>query len=335
MPVRDDLRVDPDRIEEAVRRADLDELLRVVDACCEACDWSALATLQARCERAHETGRQLWPVASHAAYRLALEAPAPFAASVLREGTGLFAPGPLPEVAAQHHSWAELAPHVPPGPAAVVAAHERVVRGEDVSRRLPAGPDVLEMPSRLADWEPEYALAEYHAHHADFPAPPMPRLESARVHDPDERRPPDEAVAALLESTRVWTTESNGRSDAVLVSGDAYGAIAALGVHEIGIARVEPAMAIAHLAWAASSGGAHGRRPGAAAGRFGAWWVAGALTDRLDDWPPDPDELGAAIARLRWFLWDADEPATGWRLHVALDDPATGRAWAVAAVDAT
>ena len=49
-------------------------------------------------------------------------------------GAGRFALGPLSEVAASTHTWAELAPHAPPGPLAAVTAHERVVRGEDLRR---------------------------------------------------------------------------------------------------------------------------------------------------------------------------------------------------------
>ncbi len=326
--------MDPERLDEAVRKADLDELLRAIDACCEDRDWSSLMGLEERCDRAHETGRQLWPAASHAAYRLALEAPAPFAASVLREGAGRFAPGPLPEVAAQTHSWSELAPHVTAGTGAVLAAHERVVRGEDVSDRLPEGPNIIELPPALADWEPTYALAEYHAHRADFPPPDLPRLEPTSLPGDAPRAAPDDGVAALVETTRVWTQESNGASDAVLVDGDALAAVAALGPARARLAPLTAADALAHLAWAASSGGAHGRRPGAAAGRFGAWWVAGALTGLLDPWPPDPHELGEALTTLRWHAWDADEPATGWRLQLVIEHRASGRAWAVAAVDA-
>jgi hypothetical protein len=326
--------MEAERLEAAVRQADLDELLRVIDQCCDDRDWSSLARLEGLCERAHETGRQLWPAASHAAYRLALEAPAPFAASVLREGTGRFAPGPLPEVAAQGHTWEELAPHVPAGTGAVLAAHERVVRGEDVSSRMPEGPDVIELPATLASWEPRYAVAEYHAHRADFPAPDLPRLEAAPLPAAPVRAAPDDGVTALLDATRAWTQESNGTSDAVAVAGDAVAAIAALGIATARIAPLATADALAHVAWAASSGGAHGRRPGAAAGRFGAWWVAGALTGLLDDWPPAPESLGDAIESLRWFAWDAAEPVTGWRLQLAVEHPPSGRAWAVAAVDA-
>jgi hypothetical protein len=330
--------MDPERLDEAVRAGDLDELLRVIDQCCDAGDWLELGRLLGLCERAHETGRQLWPAASHAAYRLALEAPAPFAASVLREGTGRFAPGPIPEVAAQAHTWAELAPHVAPGAAAVLAAHERVVRGEDVSDLLPDGPDVVELPARLAPWEPRYALAEYHADHVDFPAPSLPslpRLEPVALPHEQTRATPDEGVSALLDTTRTWSQESNGASDAAVVEGDAAHAVAALGGQSARFAALDSADALAYLAWAASSGGAHGRRPGGAAGRFGAWWVAAALTGLLDEWPPDPDALGDAMETLRWFAWDAGQPVTGWRLQLAVEHTPSARAWAVAAADAT
>jgi hypothetical protein len=100
------------------------------------------------------------------------------------------------------------------------------------------------------------------------------------------------------------------------------------------MAEVPAADALAHMAWAAASGGAHGRRRGMAAGRFGAWWVLAAAAGLLDDWPVDPDELGQAAGELRWFVWDAGEPVTGWGLRVAVDDPAEGLAWAVVAQDA-
>jgi hypothetical protein len=71
-----------------------------------------------------------------------------------------------------------------------------------------------------------------------------------------------------------------------------------------------------------------------AAGRFGAWWALAAVAGLLDDWPVPPDELGEAGAELRWYLWDAGEPVTGWGLRLAVEDPAEGLAWAVVAQDA-
>jgi hypothetical protein len=326
--------VDRVDVERAVREGDLDDLVRVIDVCCESHDWDALLGLHDACERSHETGRQLWPAASHAAYRLALEAPASHAAAVLVEGQGRFAPGPLAEVGAQKHSWRDLAPLVTPGVVASLTAHERVVRGEDVAADPPRGPAVLELPWALEPWEPGYPVAEYHPDRADFPAPETPALATVDLGAIPERVAPDDVGLALADTTRVWSTESNGRIEVVTVHGDALGAIAALGPRTVRVAEVSGADALAHVAWAGASGGAHGRRRGAAAGRFSAWWLAGALAGVLDEWPPRGGALATAIARCRWYLWDAAEPPTGWRLMLAIESP-DGRAWALSATDAS
>jgi hypothetical protein len=132
----------------------------------------------------------------------------------------------------------------------------------------------------------------------------------------------------------VWTAESNGRADAVAVEGDAGAAVSALGAPEVRLAEITPADALAHMAWTAASGGAHGRRRGMAAGRFAAWWAVAAVAGVLDDWPLPPDELGEIAAELRWYLWDVGEPATGWHLRLAVEDPEHGLAFALTASDA-
>jgi hypothetical protein len=91
---------------------------------------------------------------------------------------------------------------------------------------------------------------------------------------------------------------------------------------------------MALMAWAGASGGAHGRRPGAAAGRFAAWWAAGALTDLLDEWPPHPQLLGERLDALSFFVWSSKGRDTGWWLRLAIEDADHGRSWAVAASDA-
>lgn len=327
--------MDADIIEQAIGRADLDELLRIVDACVEARDWESLADLRTRSDRAYrETGRQLWPIAAHAAYRLALEAPGPWAASVLVDDGDRFTPGPLPEVAAQHHAWIELAPHLERNAAAVITAHERVVRGEDLRDAEVAGPPVLDLPLHLEPWEPNYPVATYRDHSTEFPAPAMPSLTATELPDAPAREPVDDGVQALLDLVAAWTASSNGRADAARVRGDARAAIAALGPSTAHVARIDPADALAWMAWAGASGGAHGRRPGAAAGRFGAWWVAAAVGGLLDEWPPDPSRLGDALRAQRWFLFDVDEPRTGWRFHLAVEDADGQHAWTIAAVDA-
>ena len=101
------------------------------------------------------------------------------------------------------------------------------------------------------------------------------------------------------------------------------------------MAPLTPAEAMALMAWTAASGGAHGRRRGMAAGRFAAWWAAAAVTGLLDDFPPDPHELGDAVAELRWWVWDEVGPRTGWSCRIAVEDPADGLAWALDATDSS
>ena len=67
---------------------DIDELTRHVDRLCSARDWDELLQLRDICVAALQRGKQLWSVAAHAEYRLALEAPAPWAAQMLVPGTG-------------------------------------------------------------------------------------------------------------------------------------------------------------------------------------------------------------------------------------------------------
>ena len=160
-----------------VDMGDLDALLIRIDHLCADRDWDGVLDLRDRCRRAIERGRQLWPAASHAEYRLALEAPGRQAAAVLVAGTGRFALGPLAEVAASTHTWAELRPHLGPTPEAGMVAHERVVRGEDLTGDDHVDPTVLELPLRLQPWEPDYPLATYRAH----------KIEVADVPPPDAR----------------------------------------------------------------------------------------------------------------------------------------------------
>ena len=173
-----------------------------MDALCGAREWSALLALRDLCRAAQAIGRQLWPAAAHAEYRLALEAPVAFAAAMLVEDAGRFALGPLPEVAASRHTWGELAPHTPFGPAATITMHERVMRGEDLSSVELGGPPVLELPLRLEPWEPAYALAEYHAHRAEFPSPTLPPLTEVDPGTPAPRTDDRDAVHASRGARR-------------------------------------------------------------------------------------------------------------------------------------
>jgi hypothetical protein len=319
-------------IERLVEEGDLDELVRLVDRLCDQQEWDGLIELRDRCRWALERGKQLWPVASLAEYRVALDAPSQWAAAVIAEGAGRFALGPLPEVAASTHGWEDLKPHLADGPLRAITAHERVLRGEDLSSDASIDLAVLEVPLEVCAWETDYPLAKYHADKAEFPMPSEVEFAPLALHEGevlDDRQTTD----ALLALTSRWTIESDGRADAVAVRGDGPAAIAALGVRRARASEIDGARAIAHMAWAAASGGAHGRRRGMASGRFDAWWAVVALTGALDDWPLLADEVGEVVASFRWWLWDAYEPKTGWWLRLAVEDPEEGLAWAVAATD--
>lgn len=325
--------VDADDLDRRVRLADLDALVRAIDHACAGGDWDGLVRLRDACRFAQETGRQLWPVASLASYRLALLAPGPWAGAAVADASAAFSFGPLTEVAASTHTWAELAPHLGSGPHVAFTAHERVLRGEDLTDAA-IDPSVLELPPVLCPFEPVYPLADYRPDDAEFPAPQLPRtmpaVLPARTAEPFED---DAARYALRELVAPWTAGSNGRCDVSAVEGDHLAAIAALGVPTARVAELEPPEALAWIAWAGASGGAHGRRRGAARGRFEAWWLVTALGGL--EWPSEAWEVEEIAGDLRWFWWDAHEPLTGWRLQLACWDPYEHVAFAIAASDAS
>jgi hypothetical protein len=221
-------------------------------------------------------------------------------------------------------------------------------------------PDVLDLPLRLEDWEPSYALAEYHTDRMDSPPPRLPPLRpvpvarratragaaaaagrTARPRSANGSAPargePDEVSAALEDLVTPWTAESNGRAEALAVKGKALDAVSALGARVSEVVELAPGEAIAAMAWAAASGGAHGRRPGAAPGRFGAWWVLATIGGLTARWPLRPNELTTVLEEVRWYAWGSGEPVTGWALRLALEATAgsrKGRAWAISATDA-
>jgi hypothetical protein len=68
-----------------IDHADLDGLVRLIDARCETRDWEGLFRIRERARLATETGRQVWPATTLAEYRLALHADTKWAAKVLHE----------------------------------------------------------------------------------------------------------------------------------------------------------------------------------------------------------------------------------------------------------
>jgi hypothetical protein len=321
---------------ELVRRGDLDELIRHVDHLGDAGDWAGLADLHHRCRAAFDTGRQLWPAASLAQYRLALLGSAEWAAEAVTMGEATFAPGPLTEVAASTHTWGELAAHLPRGAEAVLCAQERAVRRDPDAAALaePPGPPLFDVPLALASWEPAYQLATYRSNRVEAPAPALPTPSTVRLPStaPDLFVDPA-GLDALRDLARAWTVTSAGSSAAAAVAGSAAGALVVLGCREVRVAEVDAATALSVMAWTAASGGAHGRRRGAAVGRADTWWALAALGGLTDEWPVAADELGDVAGELRWYVWDEGAPVTGWALRLAVEDPAERLAWAVSASD--
>ncbi|MBW3594344.1 MAG: hypothetical protein KY391_02105 [Actinobacteria bacterium] len=323
--------MDP-RLSELVEAADLNALLRAVDGLVSSRDWDGLVELADACEAALERGKQLWPIAAHVDYRLALDAPGEYAADVLDSDLGRFAPGPLTEVAASTHTWDELAPHVDSPQVAAYVAQERVLRGEDLEEDDRTHPEVMGLPLTLQPFEPTYALATFHPNHVEVAEAWDPRVPLRDVPiDPAPATQDAELETVLLDLVTPWLAESNGAARVAIVEGSATGAASHLTYGSLSMAELDVAEALQRVAWAAASGGAHGRRRGAAYGRFMAFYLVatfGGLT-----WPVAPDDIADAASRLRWYRWAEGGPEKGWVLRVAVEDPVDGWAAAIAATD--
>jgi len=298
--------------------------LRAVDGLVSARDWDGLLDLADACEHALERGKQLWPIVAHAEYRIALEAPADLAANMLGSPLNRFMLGPLTEVIASTHSWAEVADEIETPHDAAFVAHERVLRGEDVGDDLRAHAETVDVPLRLFGWEPPYALATYRADHVEVAEPLLrpPRLREEEPQ-PDPLAEDSALSEALLDLVAPWTTQSNGAARAVVVEGTALGAASALTGNRLRIAPLEGWQAVRWIAWAAASGGAHGRRRGAAFGRSAALHLLGMLVE----------EPGDALSSIEWCAWDEGEPEKGWVLRLSFGSREEGWAAAVAATD--
>jgi hypothetical protein len=323
----------PGELDDLIEAADMNGLLRAVDGLCAARDWDALVDLADKCEAALERGKQLWPIADHVDYRLALEAPGDLAASVLGNESSRFALGPLTEVAASTHRWAELADHMELPQSAAFVAQERVLRGEVLDDDPRAHEEILDLPLHLEDWEPTYALATYRSNVVEVAEPWTPKnpLLPVELKPGAPELDEEELIDALLDLVTPWVTESNGAARAVVVEGEALDAISCLTLESGRMAELGGHETMQRVAWAAASGGAHGRRRGAALGRSLAWYLVGMLGDLT--WPASPVATRDALRSLWWFYWDEGAPEEGWSLRIAVEDRMHGWAAAIAATD--
>lgn len=309
----------------AIESTDTDELLRVVDGLAASGDWEGLIELRRRCAEAVGRGKQVWGVEEHIRYRLALEAPGAIAGPVVAEGGSRFALGPLSEVAASTKTWAELEPFLPPGPVRDTVAAERVVRGERLDVQIP------DLPSSLMSWEPMYPAVRYRKDRIEAPSPSLPVTNPVSLPAAEPVIDDADSTSALADLVEPWTDQSNGRCQTVAVEGDHLAAIAALGIPVGRTAELASENGLAWMAWAAASGGGHGRRRGSAAGRYLAWWALSSLADL--EWPVDPEVLGVFAGKLVWHWFDDGSPDTGWVLRLTLTSPDLGLSWAISAAD--
>ena len=244
-----------DDLDDLIHAADLDGLVRMIDDRCSTGDWDGLLRVRDRARSAVKTGRQLWPAATLAEYRLALLAPPHHVAAVLDETDGLsgqFTIGPLTEVAAQHHTWDALRTELNPSPRAAFVAHERAIRGEVVDDDIA---DVLDIPLELEGWEPTYAVAKYRDNDADFPAPRLPTNWEEIETSSEAERLDDDVELAVQQLVEPWLSGSNGTVEVVCVEGDVGDAIGALGPHRARVCELDVRTAMAWMAWAGASGG--------------------------------------------------------------------------------
>jgi Family of unknown function (DUF6183) len=314
-------------------RTSPDDHLRTIDALCVARDWDGL--LRFRDDARAEVGRRsLTSIAALCEYRLALLAPARLATSVVNDNTGFASVGPLAEVLAQQHVWADVAPYLGRGSVASSVAHERVMRGEDLRSTADIDRSVADMPMVLQPWESSYASAIYQPEQAEFPAPdPSSFSPVSRLPRPGEAVGDPHVVDAFKDLVRPWTTQSNGKVNVVTAEGDHLNAIASLGITRARLAEVSFEQAMAWMVWAGASGGATGDRRGNAIGRFYAWHCVAALAGVGEEWPIDPIEMGEIGEGLHWYLWDVDERGIDWQLRLAVYDDVEELGLAISATD--
>ena len=319
-----------DTLTKLIESSDLDGLVRFVNGLVAARDWAGIELMRDRCQEAVERGKQVWGPAEYAEYRLALDAPADWAVAVVGDGKGRYGPGPLWEVASSRHSWAELDPLVTLPTLRALMGYERSIRGDTVDPNT-IDERILETPPMLQAWEPAYSTAVYRADGADFPEGDRSPLEWVDLPATAESVDDDGVGQSLLALVRPWWDESSGHADVAQVEGDALVAIRALGPRRARVADVPLAEALSAMVWTGASGGAFGSRRGTPVGRTLAWLVLSAALG-YDEIPHDPAVLEEA-AELRWVLWDPGDAVGGWALHLAVEDPHDGVAWAISAVD--
>ena len=167
---------------------------------------------------------------------------------------------------------------------------------------------------RLLAFEPDYPLAEYKsdgvrlAEVVDAAAPWEETTGISAAGVPDPR------LSALRVPLDAWVSESEAKVKAVAVAGGIEEAIGAIGLSgPVSVRALTAQEAMARLAFAGASAGAHGRRRGAAIGRSAAWFALAGLAGL--EWPPEPGDLERAIDAMEFAEWDGHP---GWTMRLAI-----------------
>jgi hypothetical protein len=322
-------------LEQLIHRADLDGLVRHVDDTCATRDWEHLVEIRNDARAAVNTGRQLWPIATLANYRLALWAPARFAVLALDDTARTFMPGPVSEILAVHHSWEDLEPLLDSGHDRGVFAYERALRGDIIDAHEP---EILDIPIAVQLWEPSYRYVAYNDDGVVEEFPELGRWNDAIVLEGIDTASLDETdtIDAFRHMMNSWTTQSNGTADLAIVEASPAHALGALGYAgiETELSPISCHEAWETLAWAASSGGAHGKRRGVATARSDVWWLFAHIAGLGDEWPCDADECGEIARGCEYYVFRNDKaPTQGWGLHLVIVDPEEGLSVALRAHD--
>lgn len=306
-------------VADLVHRGDLDELVRAIDAAATRGDLDEVVTLRRACLDAVEfSGRQLWGPAAYAAYRLALEGPPDLAVAVLLDADDRHMLGPLTEVVAQHHDWADLRDLLPPGPIRGTVAVERVLRGDDLRGDAAAEVGHLDVPAHWLAWEGARPRLEYRSGEVLAPAPvARPTGPATVAGEPGAPITDPELAQAWEPLAAPWTASPDARVVFAIVDGPVGGAVGAV-APEVEVEPIDLADAVAAMTWAASSGGSARRRRGGAAGRSTTWWALRTLVAHEPASPPD--DLAADLREWSWHRFGPVEE-DGWWLRIAAEHP--------------
>jgi hypothetical protein len=325
------------------------DLMAEVDSFVLDGQWDEVVALRDRCVAAAQRGHQWWPAAAWAEYRLALDAPGQFAASVLESSASRFTLGPFPEVAASSHAWDELSPFLERSPASATFAHECIALGDDLRAddtyaKLPL---IFDLPATLQSWEPLYGPVVYHLDRVEHGAPIVnPFAGPLDFESLAADRWKDDATCEALRSLLLpWAQDPQWKVESQSFFGSPETLLKDPATPPIFL---ETQVGLALLAWAGASGGPSGRRRGLASARNDLWWALMQMTGLIDeDNPGGPslaaaddgllEELAAGVSELRFWSWTPTpipgEKAEldGWRIGLIVDAPDESLMWAISA----